>query len=108
MLAFLKSAVLCALTPRSPFWPHARAIHLVNEPTCQWCGARWLLEVHHIIPFFLDRTLELEKKNLITLCMGVSKCHYVRGHLGKSWVAYDPDIREKCNQHRRQQWTSLS
>jgi hypothetical protein len=43
------------------------------------------LEVHHIKPFHLHPELELEPKNLITLCENKSdgvNCHLLFGHLG--------------------------
>lgn len=62
---------------RSDKWPAAREKHLQNEPHCVACkpGAksRFPLQVHHIFPFhycvLLGRPdLELDQRNLITLC----------------------------------------
>ncbi len=62
---------------RSPEWQAAAAAHLQKEPTCVCCkqgqdgGAA--VQVHHIFPFHyciaLGRPdLELDERNLITLC----------------------------------------
>lgn len=62
---------------RSPEWPRVERQHLVEQPECQACppgqpsGAP--LQVHHIFPFHycvaLGRAdLELDQRNLITLC----------------------------------------
>lgn len=62
---------------RSDRWPHVEKAHLAAHPTCACChpgtnvGAG--LQVHHIFPFHyaiaLGRPdLELDDRNLITLC----------------------------------------
>ena len=70
---------------RSPRWPKVRAEHLKNNPTCALCGGQKKLEVHHVVPFHIDATLELEPTNLITLCeskKGGVNCHLFIGHAG--------------------------
>ena len=69
---------------RSPEWKEVRKLHLDREPNCRACGKHTGLEVHHITPVHIDKTLELEPSNLITLC---EKCHLIFGHLYnyKSW-----------------------
>jgi 5-methylcytosine-specific restriction endonuclease McrA len=70
---------------RSSQWPKVRAEHLKNNPTCKCCGGSKSLEVHHIMPFHLNPTLELEPSNLITLCESKERginCHLFVGHLG--------------------------
>lgn len=97
-----KSALLWLLTPRSPDWPHARAIHLAAESVCQWCGGAEDLQVHHIVPFHLDKSKELDQANMITLCMDqTKKCHYRKGHKGVSWLVFEPNIRQMCDDHKR-------
>jgi hypothetical protein len=62
---------------RSPKWPAVERAHLVTQPHCVCCapGAepRAGLQVHHVFPFHyciaLGRPdLELDQRNLITLC----------------------------------------
>ena len=62
---------------RSPAWPHAEKLHLQLQPTCVCCKPGMHpnagVQVHHIFPFHyviaLGRPdLELDQRNLITLC----------------------------------------
>lgn len=58
------------------------------------CGGISNLEVHHIVPFHITPSLELEDTNLITLCEAIFKqCHLKQGHLG-DWHKVNPNIRE--------------
>jgi 5-methylcytosine-specific restriction enzyme A len=73
---------------RSTGWRRVRAEHLRRQPRCAVCGGTRVLEVHHVQPFHLHPDLELDPKNLITLCESPGlACHHVFGHLGdwKSW-----------------------
>jgi hypothetical protein len=76
---------------RSSKWPLVRKNHLQFNPTCSVCGRSESIEVHHIRPFHLHPDLELDPKNLISLCeskwFGGLNCHLLVGHLGsfKSW-----------------------
>lgn len=75
---------------RSNLWANVREGHLFANPTCGVCGGKEKLEVHHIVPFHISPSLELDPKNLITLCEskkhGVN-CHLFIGHLGnyRNW-----------------------
>lgn len=70
---------------RSPLWPKVKAKHLEKYPECAACGGTTKIEVHHKIPFSVDPSLELNPKNLITLCerkkYGIN-CHLAIGHVG--------------------------
>ena len=70
---------------RSPKWRSVRNEHIENNPTCAACGRKDGLEVHHIVPYHVDPSKELDPTNLITLCG--KRCHFVFGHLldWKSW-----------------------
>jgi len=70
---------------RSPKWRSVRNEHIKNNPTCAACGRKDGLEVHHIVPYHVDPSKELDPTNLITLCG--KYCHFVFGHLmdWKSW-----------------------
>ena len=70
---------------RSPKWRSVRNKHVEDNPTCAACGRRDGLEVHHIVPYHVDPSRELDPTNLITLCG--KRCHFVFGHLmdWKSW-----------------------
>lgn len=89
-------------TLRSYEWKAIRKIHLSTENACRACDRKKHLQVHHIIPVHIDKSLELDPSNLITLC---SRCHLLFGHLGdyKSWnedVVKDCDIYNKKIKHR--------
>lgn len=88
------NAVASFSTRRSPGWKKLRTEHLKRNPKCAVCGSRLNLIPHHIVPFHLDRSKELDPSNLITLCENKSlNCHLLFGHL-KSWSRYNPDIVE--------------
>ena len=62
---------------RSPEWERIKNAHLKKEPQCVCCGSHWRpgtpVQVHHIFPFHycvaLGRPdLELDERNLVTLC----------------------------------------
>ena len=81
---------------RSPEWPRVEREHLATEPYCVCCGPQARpsagLQVHHVIPFHyciaLGRPdLELDQRNLITLCENEpgkpgQDHHLLVGHLG--------------------------
>lgn len=70
---------------RSSKWQKVRAEVLDKHPFCAACGGVEKLEVHHIVPFHIDPSLELDPKNLIVLCesgRGGVTCHLHYGHLG--------------------------
>lgn len=70
---------------RSPQWRKVRKEAIAKHPYCAACGGVEKLEVHHIVPFHVDPTLELEPSNLIVLCEsgnGGVICHLHYGHLG--------------------------
>jgi 5-methylcytosine-specific restriction enzyme A len=77
---------------RSGQWPAVRKKHLEMEPSCQACGTKKNLAVHHIQPFHEHPKLELDHSNLITLCEE-HHCHLVFGHLC-SWYSYNANVRE--------------
>jgi len=81
--------------PRSPLWPEVRKKWLAYHGSCAVCGRKTKLQVHHIIPFHVDPSKELDTTNLITLCEGNSdiNCHYVFGHF-MDWMASNPTVRE--------------
>src|ERR1700729_690052 len=81
---------------RSTKWPAVERAHLAKQPRCVACSDRAApknLQVHHIIPLhFCLRIrrpdLELDERNLITLCESESRVdtcddhHLLVGHLG--------------------------
>ncbi len=85
--------LLVMSAPRSPQWPHVRANHLASHPKCVYCGSPKNLNVHHMKPYHLFPTLELESSNLVTLCEGGPiNCHYLIGHCLAGWSSWNPAI----------------
>lgn len=93
--------------PRSPRWREIRQVHLKNHPTCEVCGNSKNVVPHHIVPFSIDPSRELDPSNLISLCEGPTfNCHLFFGHL-RNWSCHNPDIvedariwRNKINQRK--------
>lgn len=77
--------------PRSSKWPKVRDEHLKLDPVCNVCGGKEDLNVHHIVPFHIDKSKELDPNNLITLCNG-NGCHFAFGHL-YNWSSYNSEVK---------------
>ena len=77
-------------TGRSDEWPSFRRKFIKAHPRCEACGTNRLLNAHHIIPFYMNKKLELIEDNLIVLCR---KHHLQVGHLG-DWKRFNPNVRE--------------
>lgn len=79
---------------RSPEWPRVRAEHLEKEPICVICGSKLDIQVHHILPYRKYPELELDGKNLITLCGSkMYNHHFLVGHAG-NYMGWNPHVRE--------------
>ncbi len=77
---------------RSPEWPKVERAYRKLHPTCECCGSKLRLNVHHKKPFHLYPDLELDPTNLITLCMDPKKeCHLKIGH-GDDFKDYNPNV----------------
>lgn len=86
--------------PRSPDWPALRDKWITEHPTCAACGRNTHLQAHHKVPVHVNRSLELEPANLITLCEHPGDdpakpesehCHLKLGHLG-NWFNYNKNV----------------
>lgn len=78
---------------RSPNWASVRRVYLNSHPTCEACGGKTQLQVHHVFPFHLRPQWELDTDNLITLCEDPSRlCHHRIGHAW-DWHAYNIQCR---------------
>lgn len=81
-------------TPRSKEWSKLRAEHLKKNPHCAVCGNSKNVVPHHIIPFHIDPTKELDPSNLISLCEGDTfNCHLFFGHF-RNWTKHNPKVAE--------------
>lgn len=86
---------------RSSKWPRVRAEFMLTNKTCAVCNRMTYLQVHHVLPFHLciliakRPELELDPRNLITLCEppGPESCHDRVGHLG-DYRSFNPNVRE--------------
>ena len=84
---------------RSGAWARVRREHLAREPACIACGRTENLEVHHILPYHQRPELELDPRNLCTVC--ADPCHLVFGHLLSYRDRYNPSVREDCERYRQ-------
>ena len=77
---------------RSSKWAKVRKGYLKFNPRCAVCESKKKIEVHHLMPFQLRSDLELDEKNLITLCESKKSvnCHLLFGH-GLNYRDYNPD-----------------
>ena len=80
---------------RSPEWSRVEKEHLMHEPACVACGYRGQgVQVHHVKPFHLHPALELDPRNLITLCEIKGREHHLLiGHLDE-WESYNVHVRD--------------
>jgi len=94
MLSRLLSLLLSPLyEARSPQWSKERAAWLQDHPTCEACGTREMLVVHHEHPYQYFPELELSWSNFMTLCEHPSRnCHLNIGHSG-DFRAWNPNAR---------------
>ena len=83
---------------RSPQWRKARDAFVQKNPRCEVCGTKDELNVHHIVPFHIDNSLELEESNLITLC-NKNGCHFAFGHL-YNWKSYNKNVISDVKNYR--------
>lgn len=85
--------------PRSSAWIKVEHEHLVKEPGCRACpiGHKGVdVQVHHIVPFHIDPSKELDPKNVITLCR---RHHFMFGHC-EDYKSWNPHVVEDCDRWR--------
>ncbi len=87
---------------RSPQWGRVERTHLLNEPACVVCGYLGKgVQVHHIKPFHLHPNLELDPRNLITLCEVTGRDHHLLiGHLD-DWESFNVNVREDAKYYHK-------
>lgn len=73
---------------RSSEWEKFRNEFMKDNNFCEVCRTDKNLEAHHIKPFHLNPSLELDKDNLIALCRDH---HYLFGHF-LNWSSFNPDV----------------
>ena len=79
-------------------WPRIRREHLKRQPSCQVCGTKQRLSVHHIVPVWVRPEGEADPTNMITLCENPKTlfCHFTFGHMGK-WKRWNKAIVDDAN-----------
>jgi 5-methylcytosine-specific restriction endonuclease McrA len=92
---------------RSKKWPAVRNKHLKLYPTCEACGSKEHVQVHHIKPFHMFPELELEPTNLITLCEkyladddNSNDNHHLKLGHGGDFKKYEKNVLKKVNEYR--------
>ena len=90
------------LSKRSNQWPKYEHAWLKDNAECAACGAKEKLQVHHVKPFHLDPSLELNFNNYISLCeaKGGPECHLHIGHHG-NFKNENPAVREEAAAARK-------
>lgn len=79
-------------SPRSSGWRSLRDQHLKENPACVVCGSLRKVVPHHVVPFHVDPSRELDPTNLVTLCESPTfNCHLFFGHL-KRWDLHNPTV----------------
>jgi len=82
---------------RSPLWDKVAHAFLAAHPKCAACDATDGLNVHHQFPFHYvvacgRPDLELDPRNLVTLCTRPGRQHHLLlGHLD-DWESYNPVV----------------
>ncbi len=82
---------------RSEFWDDVQNAFLKTHPTCAVCDESKQLNVHHMFPFHFvvlagRPDLELDSRNLVTLCVNHERQHHLLlGHLD-DFESYNPDV----------------
>lgn len=80
--------------PRSPGWRALRERHLAANPCCIACGSTKNVVPHHVVPFHVNPSRELDPDNLVTLCESPTfNCHLFFGHF-KRWDRHNPSVAE--------------
>jgi 5-methylcytosine-specific restriction endonuclease McrA len=82
--------LLARFQGRSTRWPALRRETVNAQPFCSACSAKKSLDVHHVMPFHLDKALELSPANLIVLCR---RCHLLFGHFD-DWKSFNAKVRQ--------------
>lgn len=91
MLDWLRNAIApkAPSEGRSPKWPAFEKAFLKDFPSCNVCGTITGCVGHHVVPFHIDPSRELDRTNLWTLC---PPHHLLFGHL-MSWESVNVNVR---------------
>lgn len=78
--------------PRSPKW-EAWLKAFLKGKTCIACGASDGLTGHHVVPFHVDPSRELDATNVVPICS--DRCHIIFGHFN-DYRLENPGVSEDC------------
>ena len=101
---------------RSPKWPAVMKDYLKKNPACAVCGKTDAVNVHHVAPFefvinFGRPELELDEKNLITLCETESgkpeENHHIWVGHGGNFKKANLNVREDAQKYHGQTMQQL-
>ena len=79
--------------PRSSQW-ESWLKKFLRGKSCIACGQTEGLTGHHVIPFHIDRSLELSAANVVAMCS--DRCHLVHGHFN-DYSLCNPTVSEDCS-----------
>jgi predicted restriction endonuclease len=95
-----KEPLELARITRNSEWDRLRRQFLKLHDKCEFCGVRnrgvKTLVAHHVVPYWVDRTKELDVENLFALC---EEHHFTFGHFC-NWKKFNPRIREDAELFR--------
>jgi hypothetical protein len=87
--------------PRAPGWKVLAIAWLAENPRCAACGRTEDVVPHHVMPYHLYPELELDWRNLVTLCeWRTLNCHLWLGHAG-NWSDWNPYVRTDAETFRQ-------
>ena len=92
---------------RSPKWDEVEKAFRAKNPKCVACGENQQLNVHHMYPFHYvvlcgRPDLELDPRNLLTLCTREDlEHHLLLGHLD-DFESYNPQVEEFVQTYKGQ------
>jgi 5-methylcytosine-specific restriction enzyme A len=87
---------------RDSSWHKESRIWLVGK-VCAGCGGKNKLEVHHKVPFHVDRTKEMDPENWLCLCESKKNgknCHLWEGHNG-NYRSFNPNVEEDSGRSKQ-------
>jgi len=97
---------------RSPKWDEVEKAFRAKNPKCVACGENQQLNVHHMYPFHYvvlcgRPDLELDPRNLLTLCTREDREHHLLlGHLD-DYESYNPAVEKFVQTYQSESTTQI-
>ena len=88
--------VFGAAVPRSGKWRKVRDDYFREHPQCAFAGCKCKgpFNVHHLVPFHLDPSKELDPDNLVTVCAGGTDDEGHESPNHHLWVCHQGDFKD--------------